>query len=225
MDFKEITKVPFELPDSVIDILEANSSIIYFKKNEDIVRKGEIADTLFFIREGLARLYMPASEENNREEIIAFGEAGDIATSVTSFTHGRPSIFSVSAVTKVSAYRVEAKVIKDLCEQSHVFCRWMMETALWQLSGLEVRYMFMALGDAYQRFLKFMRFKPAKLVRQIPLRYIASYLKVSPQTLSELRARYAKDCVMINYSPKTPYIDIAQPRGREEAGTENKKNE
>lgn len=214
MDFKEITRVPFELPDSVISVLESHSEMVDFKKNEDIVKKGEIVDSVFFIRRGIARLYMPVCEGNTREDTIAFGEAGDIATSVTAFTHGQPAIFSVSAVTKVSAYKIKSSVVKKLCDESHVFCKWVMETSLWQLSGLEVRYMFMSLGEAYQRFLKFMRFKPADFVRQVPLRHIASYLKVSPQTLSELRARYAKDCIRVNYSQQAPYIDIAQPRGK-----------
>lgn len=64
---------------------------------------------------------------------------------------------------------------------------------LLQLAYLEVRYQYLAPRDAYQRYLNFIRFKTSSFIRRVPGYHIASYLDISPTTLSLLRSRYGHD--------------------------------
>lgn len=112
---------------------------------------------------------------------------------------GRPALLNVSAVTKVSAYVVKNSVIRKLYSESHMFCRWLMELSLLQLSYLEIRHTYLAPKDAYQRFLNFIRFKPKSFIRRVPAYQIASYLNITPTALSLIQARYAKDSVKMEY--------------------------
>ncbi len=130
---------------------------------------------------------------------MLFGEAGNVATSVTSFMLGRPAVLSVAAVIKASAYVIDGAVIKKLYSESHEFCRWLMELSLIQLSYLEIRHTYLAPKDAYQRFLNFIRFKPKSFIRRVPAYQIASYLNITPTALSLIQARYARDNVKVKY--------------------------
>ena len=46
--------------------------------------------------------------------------------------------------------------------------------------------------DAYERYITFLGKRP-ELAKEIPVKYIAQYLNISRETLSRIRAKYAKD--------------------------------
>lgn len=199
MTLKAIMKVPFELSQNVLSILESHSEIVSFRKNEDIIKQGSEETEFYFIKSGLARIYYPSNDENPRDENLLFGEAGNVAVSVTNFILGRPSVFSIGAVTKVIAYRIEGDVIRNLYKENTEFCRWLLELSLLQLSYLEIRHTYLSPKDAYTRFLNFMRFKPKSFIRRVPDYHIASYLGITPTALSLLKARYVRDGHTVRY--------------------------
>ncbi len=107
MTLKEITATPFALPEDVLAVLEENSRVVGFKKNELIIRAGDVDVPFYFIKSGLARIFYtplstpPRDSCKPLEQNMLFGEAGNVATSVTSFMLGRPAVLSVAAVIKV----------------------------------------------------------------------------------------------------------------------------
>lgn len=193
MNIRHLLRVPFELPAHIISVLEENSELVTFRKNQVMVRQGVVDDDLYIIASGLARIYYRPEGENARDENLLFGEKGNIAASLTSFMLGCPSVFGIAAVTKLSAYKISGKVVRALYKSDSVFCRWLCELALLQLAYLEVRYQYLAPRDAYQRYLNFIRFKTSSFIRRVPGYHIASYLDISPTTLSLLRSRYGHD--------------------------------
>ncbi len=202
MTLKEITDTPFALPPEILHILERNAKPASFKRNEPIIRSGDTDVAFYFIKSGIARIFYrhPASPSGRHmEQNILFGKAGDLATSLTDFILGKPTVLDVAAVTGTSAYVVDAPVIRRLYEESHQFCRWLMELSLIQLAYLEIRHTYLAPRDAYQRFLSFIRFKPKSFMRRVPAYHIASYLNITPTALSLIRARYAKDVIKMEY--------------------------
>ncbi len=64
MTLKEITATPFALPEDVLAVLEENSRVVGFKKNELIIRAGDVDVPFYFIKSGLARIfYTPLSTQ------------------------------------------------------------------------------------------------------------------------------------------------------------------
>lgn len=56
----------------------------------------------------------------------------------------------------------------------------------------EHKYAYFAMKDAYERYITFIGKRP-ELAKEIPVKYIAQYLNISRETLSRIRAKYAKD--------------------------------
>lgn len=193
MSIRSLLKVPFELPEDIISILEENSEIVSFLKNETIVNPDEVDDNFYIIASGLARIFYRRREDGAREDNILFGEKGNIAASLSSFMLGIPSAFGIAAVTRLRAYKIKGEIIRKLYRSDFTFCRWLAELSLIQIAHLEVRYRYLAPTDAYERYLNFRRFKTASFMRRVPLYHIASYLNISPTTLSLLRSRYGRD--------------------------------
>lgn len=193
MNLKHLLKEPFELPDRILKVLEENSEFVSFLKNQEIIRPGDTDVDFYIIASGLARIYHRPEGEDGCDENLLFGERGNIAVSPTSFMLGCPAVMGIAAVTKLTAYKVKGEVVKELYRTDATFCRWLLELSMLQLAYLEIRYQYLAPRDAYQRYLNFMRFKTKSFIRRVPGYHIASYLDISPTTLSLLRARYAHD--------------------------------
>lgn len=199
MKFEQILKLPFQLSDEIVAYLKENSELRKFKKMQVIHPQGKIAKDLFLIKSGIARYYYIDHEKDDREDTIVFGTSGDVGTSLTSIAHNLPAVFTMGAITPVEVYTIPINIVLDLTEKDHSFCRWFGTLVLWQLSLLETRYQFMCAQDAYSRYLAFMKIRSPEFINQIPLRYIASYLNITPQTMSELRNRYAHDSIKAEY--------------------------
>lgn len=195
MIFEDIIKLPFPLPENTVEYLKEHTELLSFKKNQVIHQQGEVAKHLYLIKSGIARYYHTNYDLGGKEDTIVFGTSGDVGTALTSIAHGLPAVFSLGAVTPVEMYTIPIKVVLDLTETDHTFCKWFSKLVLWQLALLETRYEFMCAPDAYSRYLAFLKIRSKDFINRIPLRYIASYLNITPQTMSEIRARYAHDTV------------------------------
>lgn len=199
MNLRCITREPFELPTDIVDYLERNSEIITFRKNETILAAGSLDAPVYFLSAGLARLYYPPKTPDDREETILFGEAGNIAASLTNFILGLPAVFGIKAVTPVKAYRVRAEVIHNLYRDNHTFCNWLMQLALIQIAHFEIRHTYFTSTDPYERFINFIRFKPKSYLRRVPGYMIASYLSISNSDFSKVKERYENEHLNVAY--------------------------
>lgn len=195
MKLEEILKLPFQLPQETVDYLKEHTELRTYKRTQVIAKQGEVARHLYLIKSGICRYYHTNHDLGGKEDTIVFGTSGDVGTSLTSLAHNLPAVFSLGAITKVEMYSIPLKIITDLTETDHLFCKWFSKLILWQLALLETRYEFMCPPDAYSRYLAFLKIRSRDFINRIPLRYIASYLNITPQTMSELRARYAHDTV------------------------------
>lgn len=199
MNLRCITREPFELPQEILDQLEENAEIVTFRKNETILPAGALDAPVYFLSAGLSRLYYPPKGANDREETILFGEAGNIAASLSNFMLGLPAVFGVKAVTPVKAYKINANVIRNLYRTNHVFSRWLMELALLQIAHFEIRYTYFNTTDPYERFINFIRFKPKSYLRRVPGYMIASYLSISSTEYSKVKERYEAEHMNVSY--------------------------
>ncbi len=199
MTLKNITKTPFELPDEILRYLQDHSEMLIFRKNAVIVAPGETDVPLYFISAGLARIYCPPTSDNPREVTILFGEAGNIATSLSNFMLGLPAVFGVSAVTPVKVFKIPADKIRNLYQTNTIFCRWLMELSLLQLAHLEVRFTYHNSDDPYMRLINFIKFKPKSFMRRVPGYLIASYVGVSPAEYALMKERYDSENMHVEY--------------------------
>lgn len=199
MNLRCITREPFELPSEIVEHLEQNSEIVTFRKNETILPVGMLDAPFYFLSAGLARLYYPPKNTDDLEETILFGEAGNIATSLSNFMLGLPAVIGVKAVTPVKAYCIKADVIRNLYRTNHIFCRWVMEMALLQIAHFEIRHTYFTDTDPYERFIKFMHFKPKSYLRRVPGYMIASYLSITPSEYYKVKERYENEQLNVAY--------------------------
>lgn len=190
MDLLEILREEYPVTEGTAAALYEICTVKSFKKKQILVEQGRMCQEVYFTREGIVRCYYT---DGDHEDTRWFGTAGDVFTSMASFYAGLPAFFSIQAVTDLEVYAAPITKIREMVRFNFDFKDWAYQLLIGQLFALEKRYTYVGPGDAYQRYAAFQHLRPVSVTRDIPLKYIAQYLKITPQSLSRLRRLYAKE--------------------------------
>jgi len=154
-----------------------------FKRNEFLKISGSTDTDIYFIENGSVRIFMM---DKNEERVIRFGYTGNIIVSLDSFLSGKPSDFYIQAIKK-STVKIAAK--KDFYsfiqsgEENLKFWTGVLEDLVLQQIEREKDLLTHSPKERFERVLK----RSPKLFQEVPNKYIANYLRMSPETLSRLK--------------------------------------
>lgn len=154
-----------------------------FKRN-DFLKISDSADTsIYFIEKGSVRIFMM---DENEERIIRFGYTGNIIVSLDSFLSGKPSDLYIQAIKKTKVKMASKKDFYEFVQSDEKHMNfWMniLEDLVLQQLEREKDLLINAPGERFERVLK----RSPKLFQEVPNKYIANYLRMSPETLSRLK--------------------------------------
>ena len=155
------------------------------KKNTALIKIGEVEDYLSFISEGIVRYYIPQEESD-----LTFGFLfeNEFVTAYDSFITRTPSPYQIETLTQTTLWRISYEDLQEVyqkTESGNIIGRRMAENMFLIKSKREIALLS---KTAEERYLDLFRERP-NLLKQIPLKYIASYIGVTPQALSRIRKR------------------------------------
>lgn len=146
---------------------------------------GEIAREAYFINKGLARLYFL----KDGDEINAnFAFDNEFIASLQSFLLKVPSRQAVETIEDCELLVLNKKDLDELTmayPKFHVFSKVVAE---WAFITLQQRAASFILDSPEERYINMLRQRPNMLAR-VPQHMIASYLGVTPVSLSRIRKR------------------------------------
>jgi len=175
-----------EMPASAWDDLEPQLEIAEYRKSEPLVRQGGTSMEQFFILEGILKRVV--SNPQGREMILRFAAETDMDTSYAAWRLKTPIPYSIAAVTKVRVARLSMPHWVEFLErQTDVKLRFEYEV-MRLMSEVMAHTITLHLLDAPGRLARFTR-KHQDLLGRIPKKELASYLNLTPETLSRLRRR------------------------------------
>lgn len=174
-----------ELSESEKTFISENLQIEKFEKNDFLLKQGQISKRFFFILEGSVRLFYNTKKE---EKTAFFYFENSFASSYESYTKQIPAKHNLQALeeTEVVVITIEnAFGLLNLSPKFEFLARVMMEEELSIYQ--DIIYSFVA-QSAEERYLDLQQRNPDWLQR-IPQYQIATFLGVSPETLSRIRQR------------------------------------
>lgn len=156
-----------------------------FKKNEFLLKEGEICNSLFYIDKGYCRSFY---EMDGTEKNIAFFFEDEIATNIDSFGGGKKSEYNIIACEDLKVVRFDREILFRLANQTPEIetlgrnCIRRFATRQEEFSKLFKLY---SAGDR----LSYLETHHPEMIQRVPLTQLASFLGVARETLSRIRKR------------------------------------
>jgi len=154
-----------------------------FTKGGVITVKGDTEQYLSFIEEGVVRYYVPYDEH---ELTFAFCFDREFVCAYDSFLTRTPSEYSLQALTDTVLWSIEHKHLQEVYAHTatgNLLGRFAAESLFLAKSKRELALL---MNTATERYLQLFT-EQSQIIRRVPLKYIASYLGITPQALSRIR--------------------------------------
>ncbi len=167
-----------------LDVLENIIQPMKFSKGEKILNNGEVSKYIYFLYQGLIRQYY---FKNGKEMTSHLGVDGSMFMSVESLFKETPSQETIEALEPCYVYALPKKRLEEVAlhnQNIQILYRKILEG---QLIEAQVHADLVRFETAQDRYRRICRQMP-KIVLRAPLVYIASYLQMTPETLSRVRS-------------------------------------
>ena len=181
-----ITKLGISIEDA--QRLTVKFEKIAIRKKEIILNCGETENYLYFIAEGIIRFFIHKTHptEPSKEVTFSFIAKNMFYSAYDSFITRNPCEYNVQALQNTVVYRIHHGDVQDLYENTK-FGNYIGRISAEQLYLKKAqREISLVSHNAEERYLNLLKSYP-EYILQIPLKYIASYLGITPQALSRIR--------------------------------------
>ena len=183
---REIARIYCRLSPSGIEALSELLVPFKYAKGDVVLPEGDICKHMYFVERGMVRQYY---YKNGRDVTEHFSYEGRIVVCIESFLKQEPSRLIVEALENSHLFGIPYDELHELADQNkeiELLFRKIMEHALIssQIYADSQRF-----ENATERYLRLLNTKPEILLRA-PMLHIASYLQMSPETLSRVRAAH-----------------------------------
>ncbi len=159
-----------------------------FNKGAMILREGDVENYLSFIARGSARHYVYDAKCD--EISVGFCSSGSFCSSYSSFIMQSPSSVNVEALEDIELLRMSYEDLQYLYSCSHTGERLGRINAELYLARKEEREIMLLTMSAQERYIHLLENNP-KLLELVKLEHIATYLGITPQSLSRIRKAVA----------------------------------
>lgn len=155
-----------------------------FRAGEHFFAPGELTNQIGFVSAGVCRLYLVGPQPED-EATMCFLRPNQFLMDVESFYSNQPTQSGIQAITACELLLIDRRTWQRLLEEIpklFILSKLLTEVAL--LNNLKDND-FLPFGTAKQKYQEFVKRYP-DLVLSVPQHYIASYLRITPQSLSRI---------------------------------------
>lgn len=156
---------------------------IVLSRNQYLLRAGAIERYLYFVEKGTIKAYI---EDEGEEQVIRFAYPNSIFTALDSFLTGKPTRFNLQAIKQCKLRAIEKGAFNDWMQSSEENTRLylvILQEFVRQQMEREIDLLTSSPVERYKRVLE----RSPHLFQEIPSKHIASYLRMTPETLSRIK--------------------------------------
>ncbi|MBW8324184.1 MAG: Crp/Fnr family transcriptional regulator [Prolixibacteraceae bacterium] len=174
--------------------MEKCISVKTLKKNQHFLRSGDVCMKMGFITQGSTRLYFLI---DGVEVTKDFCFENNFTGSIASFQTRKPALFNVVAMEDTELITLEYTVLEGLLAQHHCWSNLIRIVLGHFAIRKENRETSFLLDTAEQRYLDLVNNNPG-ILQRVSLKYIASFLGLTPETVSRIRNKMVNNSLLRN---------------------------
>ena len=184
MSLEEIILAICPVTADSIDKLKAITKEVSLPKNHILFRAGKIENSIYFIKKGIVRAFIPAEDQ---DITFWFGMESDLAISMKSYTMAEPGYENIELLENTELFQINDTELKKLFSEDIDIANWGRKLFERELTKTEERYISRQFKTATERYSDLLK-NHKKLLQRVQLGHIASYLGISQVSLSRIRA-------------------------------------
>ena len=181
-ELKQFLSQYTDFPDSALTEVLGKFKAKNLHKNDFLLEEGHPCNDFVFVQSGCLRMFY-VNEET--EVSVWFAFAHSSAIEISSFISGKPSEYSIQAIedsTVLYLPKTELDKLYETHPQMQTMMRKFWEDAIFQLLK---RFTALQKDSAEKRYTDLMN--NTDYVQKIPQKYLASFIGVTPTSLSRIR--------------------------------------
>ena len=167
------------------DRIEAELKEDEFAANAHILEAGSTCRHLYFLHSGILRY---CEWKEGIDQTLFFTLPGTIFTSSQSFSAQTPSVESIQAITTARVLYMEQRSAMELYQSLPSWSELIRKVLLEVSFDFQRLFSESKLLSPEKRYRKILEEEPL-LAQNVPLKYLASYLGIAPESLSRIRKR------------------------------------
>lgn len=156
---------------------------ITLNRNEFLTKAGKKDTHIYLVLSGTLRIFVT---EGIEEQVIRFGYQNNLIAALDSFLTEKPTDFYIQAIKKTTLKAISKKDFMAFIQSSEENTQtWflILESFVLQQMERERDLLTTSPVERYNRVLK----RSPQLFQEIPSKHIASYLRMTPETLSRIK--------------------------------------
>ena len=186
---REIARIYCRLSPAGIEALSEILVPYKYAKGEIILPEGEVCRHMYFVDRGMVRQYY---YKGGRDVTEHFSYEGRIVICIESFLKQEPSRLIVEALENSRLYGIPYDALHELADENKEISLLFREILAHALISSQEHADSQRFENATERYLRLLDTKPEILLRA-PMLHIASFLQMTPETLSRVRAAHLAD--------------------------------
>jgi CRP-like cAMP-binding protein len=159
------------------------------RKRQYMLNEGEVCKYNLFVAKGLLRAF--GVEENGYEQVVQFAVEGWWISDLNSFFSGDVAVYNIEALEDCELLLLTRQSMDEMLEKLPKMERYFRLLMQNHIVALRQRIIASQRHSAEERYIKLIEGFPTILAR-VPQQYIASYLGMTPETLSRVRKQISE---------------------------------
>lgn len=156
---------------------------IELKRGDFLHQAGDLDTNIYYVVAGTLRSYVFVNDE---EQIIRFGYQGDFVAAMDSFIGGKPTILYADALRKTTVRMMRKSEYQQALQRNPAINQLWQKIMTWMITGQLEREIDLLTNSPEERYRRVLQRSP-RLFQEIPAKYIANYLRMTPETLSRIK--------------------------------------
>jgi len=148
-----------------------------------LLLEGEIATKMYFIKKGCLRLWF---NKDGRDITFQFFFEGQPVASIDSFMNNEPSMFTLESIEPSTIISISKDSFKQLQQSIPMFKDGFQEILYQRLRNYSSLFLSRIKDTPRERYEDLLNNHP-EIIKRVPQHYIASYLGITPISLSRIR--------------------------------------
>ncbi|MFC6996291.1 Crp/Fnr family transcriptional regulator [Rufibacter roseus] len=177
-----LKQIPYFSEDDIAAFEPLWRKRVTLNRGDFLIREGQVEQHLYFVLSGALWLYYPAQDENI---CVGFSYPNTLVTAFPSLVSQQPSTYCIQALRKSELLAISKSDFEEIQEKRPIFSRFWRQELEKALVGKMEREIDLQLLNPEQRLQRLLNRSP-HIFQLVPRKYIASYLRMTPETLSRI---------------------------------------